>query len=101
MYQPWTATNFRTVPELDRPVWVDLDTFWPPDEPITGPIADPVPGGLVKATGRVPGVLKRWARATDGRWFGRVDFTVTDAYGDVVAEHSRVLVPASALSPRD
>jgi hypothetical protein len=79
---------------------VDLDAFWPPGEPITGPVADPVPGGLVKATGRVPGVLKRWTRATDSRWFGRVDFTVCDAYGTEVAEDASVLVPAHALRPR-
>jgi hypothetical protein len=68
-------------------VWVDLGAFWGP------------PGGLLVATGRVPGLLKRWARATDGRWFGRVNFTITDKYG-TVAEHVSVLVPAHALRPR-
>ena len=98
-YKPWSSTT-ATPPPLDKPVWIDLDPFWPPDEPITGPVADPVPGGLVKATGRVPGVLKRRARSTDGRWLGRVDFTITDAYGTEVAEHVSVLVPAHALRPR-
>jgi hypothetical protein len=56
-------------PPLDRPVWVHLDLLYgPPDSP--DPIADPVPGGLLVATGRVPGLLKRWTRAVDGRWFG-------------------------------
>jgi hypothetical protein len=41
-----------------------------------------------------------WARSTDGRWFGRVNFTVCDAYGAVVAEHQAVLVPPSALTER-
>jgi hypothetical protein len=31
---------------------------------------------------------------------GRVNFTVSDAYGAVVAEHLAVLVPASTLSER-
>lgn len=52
------------------------------------------------ANGRVAGVLKRWARATDGRWFGRVNFTITDKCGAEVAEHVSVPVPAHALSPR-
>jgi hypothetical protein len=62
---------------------------------------DPAPSGPVNATGRVPGLLKRWVRAVDRRWFGRVDFPVCDSYGAVQARHERVLVPAAALSPRD
>jgi hypothetical protein len=50
--------------------------YGPPYSP--DPIADPVPGGLLVATGRLPGLLKRWTRAVDGRWFGRVNFTVCD-----------------------
>ncbi|TQM06303.1 hypothetical protein FB558_6553 [Pseudonocardia kunmingensis] len=81
-------------------MWVHLDRFYGrPDSP--GAIDDPVPGGLLVADARVPGLLKRWARAVDGRWFGRVNFTVCDAYGAVVAEHLAVLVPAAALSPRE
>jgi hypothetical protein len=80
-------------------VWIDLEAWWgPPDSP--DPIADPVPGGLMVATGRVPGLLKRWTRSTDGRWFGKVNFTITDKYGAEVAEHVSVLVPAHALKPR-
>jgi hypothetical protein len=45
-----------------------------------------VPGGLPVATGRVPGLLKRWARSTDGHWFVRVNFKITDKYGAEVAE---------------
>jgi hypothetical protein len=51
------------------------------------------------ATGRVPGLLKRWARSTDGRWFGRLNFKIADSYG-AVAEHVSVLVPAHVLRPR-
>jgi hypothetical protein len=100
VYKPWSSSVSTPPPPLDRPVWVHLDRLYgPPDSP--GPVADPVPGGYLVATGRVPGLLKRWARAVDGRWFGRVNFAVCDAYGAVVAEHLAVLVPASALTPRD
>jgi hypothetical protein len=69
MYKPWSSTTAVPPPPLDRPVWVHLDQLYgPPDSP--GPIADPPPGGLLVATGRVPGLLKRWTRAVDGRWFG-------------------------------
>jgi hypothetical protein len=98
-YKQWSASHAAPPPPLDRPVWVHLDLLYgPPESP--DPIADPVPGGLLVATGRVPGLLKRWTRAADGRWFGRVNFTVCDAYGEVVAEHLAVLVPASALTER-
>ena len=81
-------------------MWVHLDRLYgPPDSP--APLADPPPGGLLVATGRVPGLLKRWVRAVDGRWFGRVNFAVCDSYGAVVAEHLAVLVPAAALSLRE
>lgn len=100
MYQPWSSTTAAPVPPLDRPVWVDLDAFWgPAGDGIPG-VAEPVPGGLLVATGRVPGLLKRWARSTDGRWFGRVNFKITDKYGAEMAEHVSVLVPAHALQPR-
>ena len=100
VYKPWSSTVSAPPPPLDRPVWVHLDRLYgPPDSP--GAVADPAPGGYLVATGRVPGLLKRWARALDGRWFGRVNFTVCDAYGAVVAEHLAVLVPAAALTPRE
>jgi hypothetical protein len=100
VYEPWSSSVSAPPPPLDRPVWVHLDRFYGrPDSP--GAIDDPVPGGLLVADARVPGLLKRWARAVDGRWFGRVNFTVCDAYGAVVAEHLAVLVPAAALSPRE
>jgi hypothetical protein len=95
------STTAAPEPPLDRPVWVDLEAFWgPPDDGIAGP-DDPVPGGLPVATDRVPGLLKRWVRSTDGRWFGRVNFKITDKYGAEVAEHVSELVPASALRPRE
>jgi hypothetical protein len=99
-YKPWSSTTATPPPPLDKPVWVDLEAFWgPAGDGISG-VDDPVPGGLILATGRVPGVLKRWTRSTDGRWFGRVDFTITDKYGAEVAEHVAVLVPAHALQLR-
>lgn len=30
---------------------------------------DRPPGYVIKVTGRVPGLLKWWVRAVDGRWF--------------------------------
>jgi hypothetical protein len=101
MYKPWSSTTAVPPPPLDRPVWVDPDRLYgEPDEGIAG-VDDPPPGGYLKATGRVPGLLKRWARAVDGRWFGRVDFSVCDSYGAVQARHESVLVPAAALSLRE
>lgn len=102
MYQPWTSTTAAPPRPLDRPVWVDLATFYGPtdDGPATGDDDRP-PGGLIVASGRVPGLLKWWTRSVDGRWFGRVNFAVLDAYGAIVAEQRDTLVPASALSPRD
>lgn len=46
------------------------------------------------------GLLKRWARSTDGQWFGHVNFKITDSLLAEVAEHVSVLVPAHALKPR-
>src|SRR5437879_80158 len=84
MYKPWSSTTAVPPPPLDRPVWVDLDLFYgEPDGSVAAVSDDPPPGGYLKATGRVPGVLKRWTQAVDGRWFGRVDFCVYDFYGVV------------------
>jgi hypothetical protein len=101
MYKPWSSTTSVPLPPLDRPVWVDLDQLYGEPDEGTAAVDDPPPGGYLKATGRVPGLLKRWARAIDGRWFGRVDFSVCDSYGAVQARHEGVLVPAAALSVRE
>jgi hypothetical protein len=97
---PWSSTTQAPPPPLDRPVWVDLDRFYGDPDPTTTGFEGTPPGGYLKATGRVPGTLKRWTRAVDGRWFGRVDFSVCDAYGAVQVRHEATLVPAAALSPR-
>jgi hypothetical protein len=82
-------------------VWVDLTKLYgEPEQPDAG-VDQPVPGGLLEVTCRVPGLLKRWRRSTDGRWFGRVNFAVCDTYGAVQVRHEDVLVPANALSPRE
>ncbi|WP_433555141.1 hypothetical protein ACQPWY_21130 [Pseudonocardia xinjiangensis] len=102
MYESWSSTTSQPPRPLDRPVWVDLEVFYgPPDHPTAGPEDDPPPGRLLVPTGRVPGVLARWERAVDGRWFGIVRFAVCDSYGAIVAEHRDALVPASALSLRE
>ncbi|MBW0090365.1 hypothetical protein I4I73_16390 [Pseudonocardia sp. KRD-184] len=100
MYKPWLSTTSAPLRPLDRPVWVDLDKLYGEPDDSTAGVDDPDPGGYLKATGRVPGTLKWWNRAVDGRWFGRVDFAVCDSYGAVQAYHQGVLVPAAALSPR-
>ena len=83
---------------LDVPVWVDLDALY-------GPAPDgvePWPGGnLVHGlvlSGKVPGRLRQWGRAVDGRGVGLVDFTVCDLHGATVARMERAVVPAEALS---
>lgn len=65
-YQPWSSTTQAPPRPLDRPVWVDLDRFYgEPDQSIAG-CDDPPPGGYLKATGRIPGLQKRWtAPSTD------------------------------------
>jgi hypothetical protein len=70
MYTPWSSTTQAPPPPLDKPVWVDLTKLYgEPDQPDAG-VDEPVPGGLLEVTCRVPGLLKRWRRSTDGRWFG-------------------------------
>jgi hypothetical protein len=78
-------------------VWVDLEAFYGPDG---GSIEDPAPGFVLKPAGKVPGTLRWWKRSLDGRWFGVVHFSVTDAYGAIIQRQTDVLVPSAALSPR-
>ena len=83
---------------LEVPVFVDLDQLYgPAPEDVK-----PWPGGNlvhgVVLTGRVPGRLRQWGRAIDGRWIGLVDFTVCDHHGAAVAWMERVVVPVEALS---
>ena len=52
--------------------------------------------GLVLSE-KVPGRLRQWGRAVDGRWVGLVDFTICDHRGATVAWMQRVVVPAEAL----
>lgn len=48
MYTPWSSTTAAPPLPLDRPVWVDLDTFYgEPDENVAG-FDEPFPGGLLK-----------------------------------------------------
>ncbi len=100
MYKPWSSTTEVPTPPLDRPVWVHLDRLYgPPDESAAG-VVDPAPDGWLQVNTQVPGLLKRWKRSTDGRWFGLVDFSVRDAYGAVQVRHERAAVRAAALSLR-
>jgi len=95
---PLGALSSGAADWLDVPVWVDLDQLYGP----TPDGVEPWPGGnLVHGlvlTGKVPGRLRQWGRSVDGRWIGRVDFTVCDLHGVTVARMERVVVPAEALS---
>jgi hypothetical protein len=82
-------------------VWVDLIRLYgKPDESVAN-LDEPVPGGVLQVDCRVPGLLKRWRRSADGRWFGLVNFAVCDCYGAVQVRHEAALVPSAALSPRE
>jgi hypothetical protein len=84
-------------------MWVDLDMLYGEPDPEVAGVDDPdrPPGHVIKATGRVPGLLKWWVRAVDGRWFGKVNFSVCDSYGAIMVRHDQALVPAAALSPAE
>lgn len=97
----WDARPIPAEPLLDQPVWVDLEILFgpPPSDATARPDAERIRG--LRVTGRVPGVLARWGRSSDGRWIGIVTFTVEDQYGASVVRHERVAVPATALAPRE
>jgi hypothetical protein len=98
---PLGAMRSQSADWLDLPVFVDLDQLYGPAP------ADvkPWPGGnLVNAlvlSGRVPGRLRQWGRAVNGRWVGLVDFVVCDLHGATVAWMQRMVVPAEVLSEMD
>jgi hypothetical protein len=79
-----------------RPVWIDLDVAFPlPRDHPHRVIA----GGL-ELSGRVPGMLKRWIRGSQGEWLGLVYVQLRDGAGDVRLTLDDQLVPAAALRPR-
>ncbi len=79
-----------------RPVWIDLDVAFPlPRGHRHRTIAD----GL-ELSGRVPGMLKRWVRGSQGEWLGLVYVQLRDGAGDIRLTLDDQLVPAAALSPR-
>jgi hypothetical protein len=78
---------------LDRHVWVDLDRLYGPPPEDTRPRRE----GLA-LTGKVPGMLKSWIRALDGRWVGIVDFSISDSHGGHVTRATGVPIPAEALT---
>lgn len=101
-YERWSAGP-TPPPErpLDRPVWIDLDQLYGKPDEAADVGEDPLPDGLLVATGRVPGLLTRWTRSVDGRWFGLVNFAICDPSGAVRARLERAPVPAVALSERE
>ena len=95
----WGADLTVAAPaESFQPVWVDLDVvFGPAPEHAAPPGGDPA--RLLVITGRVPGRLRGWRRAADGRWIGLVDYEICDQQGRSAVFHVRAAVPAEALSP--
>ncbi len=58
--------------------------------------------GALNVRGDVPGELRKWERAADGRWLGVVDYAIS--YTDERSDHYELtgqLVPAWAICPRD
>lgn len=95
----WTDPG-STPPQypLDQLVLVHLDlVFGPPPADVEpnpdGRLAD----GLV-LTGTVPGRVRKWGRAADGRRVGLVDFTICDRDSATVARHQWAVVLAEALT---
>jgi hypothetical protein len=73
-------------------VWVHLDVLW--RRPGPGERRMVVDG--LDATGRVPGMLLRWLRTSDGLWLGEVHVEVGHIDGRRDREvWSKQLVPAS------
>ena len=81
MYQPWSSTTAKPPAPIHRPVWVDPEAFYGPSGPGIPGADGLVPGGLIVATGRAPGLLGRRTRSTDSRWFDSGDSVITDKYG--------------------
>lgn len=82
-------------------VWVDLDVLYGPPPADAEPNPDGVLSQGLVLRGRVPGVLRKWGRAADGRWLGVVNFCICDRYSATVAQQEMVVVPAEALTKQD
>ncbi len=82
----------------EGPVWVQLDHLFP-----NVPLERRKPStGTLNVQGDVPGELRKWERATDGRWLGVVDYAIS--YTDERSDHYELpgqLVPAWAIRPRN
>jgi hypothetical protein len=94
----WTDPG-STPPQyaLDQLVLVDLDlVFGPPPADVEPNPDGRLVDGLV-LTGKVPGRLRKWGRAADGRRVGLVDFTICDRDSATVVRGHQV-VPAEALT---
>ncbi|MFC6870512.1 hypothetical protein [Haloechinothrix salitolerans] len=73
-------------------VWVQLDHLFP-NVPLE--CRKPSAGGL-NVRGDVPGELRKWERAADGRWLGVVDYAIsyTDERGPGTIGTSAAVRPA-------
>lgn len=83
---------------LDQLVLVDLDMLFgqPPADTEANPDGRLIDGLVL--TGLVPGRLRRWGRAADGRRVGVVDFTVRDRGSATVVRPQSSVIPAEALT---
>jgi hypothetical protein len=86
-------------PYVDLPVWVDLDALYGP----APADVEPRPGGWLRdalvLTGTVPGLLRQWGCAVDGRRIGLVDDTVRDISGATTVRHTSASCPNRRYAP--
>ncbi|WP_051183012.1 hypothetical protein [Nocardia vinacea] len=85
MFEDWPEEqpSPRRVVDPPKPVTVDLGLAIPGDGNGFGVNGVPLrvrAGGLV-VSGRVPGLLRAWARTNSGGWLGLVDFTLSTSNG--------------------
>lgn len=97
-YTRWQGDQLHGRTPKMTPVWVRLDTLFPPlPDSTRATVAD----GLL-LSGTVPGLLHGWFRSSTGAWLGAVNYEIR--YADSRSQTvwlADQLVPREALTPRD
>ncbi|WP_280273420.1 hypothetical protein [Nocardia wallacei] len=106
MFEDWPeqfTPPLRRAVDPPQPVLIDLGQAIPTQAPNgfgRNKVAMRIKAGGLNLTGTVPGLLRGWARATDGSWLGLCEFTIETGNG-----HGRLpvaqLVPRQALAPAE